>query len=119
MFSGDELVINGKAFGALDRVNISSEINTIETYALGNMSELRQFVSNYDEILITTRINTLTPIRNLVSTNSLWDEVETQVRAICLEQVNKEISDLEPEPGFVIGLRALVNTLARRWAERY
>lgn len=119
MFSGDELVINGKAFGALDRVNISSEINTIETYALGNMSELRQFVGNYDDILITARINTLTPIRRLISTNSLWDEVETQVRAICLEQVNKEISDLEPEPGFVIGLRALVNTLARRWAERY
>jgi hypothetical protein len=45
--------------------------------------------------------------------------VEIQARAICLQKLNQEISDLEPEPGFVIGLRALITTLARQWAERF
>ena len=59
------------------------------------------------------------PIRSLISLESLWDEVEIQVRAICLDRLNKEISDLELEPGFVIGLQALINVLTRQWAERF
>jgi hypothetical protein len=51
--------------------------------------------------------------------DSLWDDVETEVRAICLDRINKQISDLEPEPGFIIGLRALSTTLAKKWAEQY
>ena len=51
--------------------------------------------------------------------DSIWDDVETQVRAICLDRINKEISDWEPEPAFIIGLRALTTTLAREWAEQY
>ncbi len=119
MFSGEELVINGKVFGALERVDIPEDINTVESYELVSLTELRQFVNNYDEALNSARINSLLPIRKLISLDSLWDEVETQVRALCLERVNKEISDLEPEPGFVIGLRALSHTLARQWAERF
>jgi hypothetical protein len=119
MFSGEKLVINGRIFEALDRVNIPKEINIVESYELGSLTELRQFVSNYDEVINSARINTLLPIRKLALFESLWDEVETQVRAICLERVNKETSDLEPEPGFVIGLRALINVLTRQWAERF
>jgi hypothetical protein len=69
--------------------------------------------------LHSARIDSLLPIRSLISLESLWDEVEIQVRAICLERLNQEISDLEPEPGFVIGLQALINVLTRQWAEHY
>jgi hypothetical protein len=119
MIAGEELVINGQIFSPLDRVSLSKDTNTVESFALGNLVELKRFVQNYDESLTSLRINTLLPLRKLTSIDTLWDEVETQVRAICLERVNKEISDLEPEPGFIIGLRALSNTLARQWAERF
>ena len=119
MFSGEELVINGQIFNALDRVSLSQDINTVETFTLGSLTELRSFVKNYDDALTSLRINTLLPIRKLAAIETLWEEVETQVRAICLERINKEISDLEPEPGFIIGLRALSNTLASQWAERF
>lgn len=129
MISGEEQVINGMVFGALDRVDGLSETMTgestadgvlgIESYELGNLNELRRFVSNYDDALNAERITSLLPIRALISSDKLWDEVEITARALCLKKLNKEINDLEPEPGFVIGLRALVNTLARQWAERH
>ena len=119
MFSGEELVINGQIFNALDRVILSQEMNTVESFALGSLTELRKFVTNYDDALTRLNISTLLPIRKLAANETFWDEVQTQVRAICLERINKEISDLEPEPGFIIGLRALSNTLARKWAEQF
>jgi hypothetical protein len=64
-------------------------------------------------------INTLLPIRKLAKMDSLWDDVETEIRSICLDRINKNVSGLEPEPGFIIGLRALTTTLARKWAEEY
>jgi len=119
MFSGEELVVNGQIFNALDRVNLPQEMNTVESFTLGSLTELRNFVKNYDEALTNLKISTLLPIRKLAANENFWDEVQTQVRAICLERINKEISDLEPEPGFIIGLRALSNTLARQWAEQF
>lgn len=129
MISGEELVINGKFFGPLDRITFPDDAQTdgdkvdqattVESYDLGSLAELRRFVSNYDDALKASRINSLLPIRSLISLDRLWDEVEIQARAICLQKLNQEISDLEPEPGFVIGLRALITTLARQWAERF
>jgi hypothetical protein len=42
MFSGEELVINGQIFNALDRVILSQEMNTVESFALGSLTELRK-----------------------------------------------------------------------------
>ncbi|MFN9630326.1 MAG: hypothetical protein ACK59A_08875 [Cyanobacteriota bacterium] len=119
MIAGEQLMINGLTFNALDRVSIPPEMNTIESFSLGGLDQLKQFVQNYDEAITNLRINTLLPIRKLTSMDSLWDEVEIQVRAICLDRINKEISDLEPVPGFIIGLKALSTTLAKKWAEQY
>lgn len=119
MIAGEQLLINGKLFEPLDRVSLPQDLNTVTSYELASLTELRRFVNNYDQALTTARINTLLPIRKLASFDSLWDEVRTEVRAICLERVNKERNDLELEPGFITGLRALSNTLARQWAERY
>lgn len=119
MIAGEQLNINGMVFNALDRVKIPQDMTTVESFSLGSLDELKQFVKNYDESITNLRINSLLPIRKLSSLDTLWDEVETQVRAICLDRINKEISDLEPEPGFIIGLRALSSTLARKWSEQF
>jgi hypothetical protein len=117
MIAGEELIVNGHTYQPLDRVSLPNDTKIIESYALGSLAELKQFIRNYDESIISLRINSLLPISRLIPSDNLWDEIETQVRAICLERVNKDISDLEPEPGFIIGLRALGNTLARHWSE--
>jgi len=119
MIAGEQLIINGLVFKTLDSVSLPPEMNSIESFSLGNLDELKQFVQNYDEAITNLRINSLLPLRKLTSMDVLWDDVETQVRAICLDRIKKEISDLEPEPGFIIGLRALSNTLARKWAEQF
>jgi hypothetical protein len=119
MITGEQLMINGLVFNTLDRVVLPPDMNTIESFNIGSLDELRHFVQNYDDAITNLRINTLLPIRKLTNMETFWDDVETQVRAICLDRIKKEVSDLEPEPGFIIGLRALGTTLARTWVEQF
>lgn len=119
MICGANLRINELEFIAEDRVKIPHEIMTIEHYELSDLGALKQFVRNYDSSVAELRIRNLLPVEQLCQLDSLWDEVETEVRSLCLTRVGLDASDLEPEPGFILGLRALTNTLGRQWAERF
>ena len=119
MFAGEQLIINGFNFNTLDRVILPQEITTIERFEIASLTELQYFVKNYDEALESSELTAILPIHKLIYLDGLWDEVETEVRAICLERINKEINDLEPEPGFIISLRALCKVLARQWSDKW
>ena len=119
LISGEGLIIDELDFNTLDRVIIPAEMTSIESFALGSLDELKQFAQNFDDAITNLSINTLLPIRKLAKMDSLWDDVETEIRSIWLDRINKNVSGLEPEPGFIIGLRALTTTLARKWAEEY
>jgi hypothetical protein len=119
MISGAELKINGLEFNESDRVDIPHNTIKIERYELPSLDSIKQFVSNYDKSLAELRISNLLSIEQLCPIDTIWHEVETEVRSLCLARVGLDISDLEPEPGFILGLRALTNTLGRLWAERF
>ena len=119
MVCGSTLVVNDLTFEAGDRVELPHTMSEIERYELPNLDAIRAFVDHYDESIAELRIRSLMPIRQLCDLDTLWAEVETEVRSLCLAKVGQEASDLEPEPGFILGLRALTNTLGRLWAERF
>jgi hypothetical protein len=118
MFSGEALEINGRVYGATERVVIDPDQPVVLSYRLAGLEELQAFLSHYDEAIRAHRITTLLPVRKLCDLGSLWADVETEVRSLCLERQGCDIAELEPEPGFILALRALTNTLGRRWAER-
>ncbi len=119
MICGATLIINELTFKAGDRVDLPRSMNRIERYELPDLDELRSFVEHYDDSIAELRIRSLLPIRQLCDLDTFWGEVETELRSICLAKIGQEASDLEPEPGFIVGLRALNNTLGRLWAERF
>lgn len=119
MFAGEKMIINGLVFDSLERVILPTDMTTIEEFSLASLDELKKFVHNYDDAIANLRISTLLPIRKLFPLDTLWDEVDLQVRSICLEQLNRELSDLESIPGFIIGLCALIATLSKKWSESY
>lgn len=119
MISGSAMRINNLSFSAKDRVIIPHEISKIVSYELTDLSVLKEFVENYDSSLAGLRIANLLPISKLCDIESIWDDVEKQVRTLCLDKVDIDASELEPEPGFILGLRALTNSLATLWAERF
>jgi hypothetical protein len=119
MIAGEEMEINGVRFKSLDRVSLPPTISAIETFSLTSLDELRRFVDCYDEVIRDLRITSLLPVSQLVNLDYLWDLVETEVRAITLERIGMNVSDLEPEPGFIIALRALGNVLASEWSQRF
>jgi hypothetical protein len=119
MICGTTLQINGLQFASDDRVIMPHNNDKIERYELSDLSSLNAFVSNYDSSIAELRIRNLFPIADLCQADSLWQEVETEIRSLCLAKVGVDANDLEPEPGFILGLRALTNTLGRFWAERF
>ena len=116
---GARLVVNNLSFNSGDRVELPHTMSRIERYELPDLDAVRVFVDHYDASIAELRIRSLIPIRQLCDLETLWSEVETEVRSLCLAKVGQEASDLEPEPGFILGLRALTNTLGRIWSERF
>ncbi|MCT0203133.1 hypothetical protein [Synechococcus sp. CS-603] len=119
MFSGEMLEINGQSFGPTDRVAMLADDTLVSSYRLGSLDELKCFLENYDAAIKSCRITSLLPLRKLTQLDTLWADVETEVRSLCLQRVGGELAELEPEPGFILALRALTNTLGRQWADRY
>jgi len=119
MVCGANLQINTLSFSANERVEIPHQLRQIERYELKDLDAIKAFVEHYDASIAELRIRTLLPIRQLCDLDQLWGEVETEARSLCLAKVGQEASDLEPEPGFILGLRALTNCLGRAWAERF
>jgi hypothetical protein len=118
MFAGESLNINGRIYEPLERVTEPEE-GTVTTYELASTDELKRFIANYDEALKKLQLTSLLPIAKLTTPTKLWSEIETEIRKACLERVDKEFNDLEPEPPFISGLKALSRVLSREWAERY
>ena len=110
MVCGSPLTINDMTFDSGSRVVLPHSMTKIERYELPDLEALRTFVQHYDSSIAELRIRSLLPIRQLCDLETLWGEVETEVRSLCLAKVGQEASDLEPEPGFILGLRALTNT---------
>jgi hypothetical protein len=122
MISGSGLVVNDLIFNARDRVELPHTMERIERYELPDLDAVRVFVENYDASIAELRIRSLQPIRELCNLETLWAEVETEVCSLCLAKIPEnglKASDLEPEPGFILGLRALTNTLGKIWAEGF
>lgn len=119
MISGALLRINGWEFCPDSRVFFPHNNDKIVSYSLPDLGFLKDFVANYDSSIAELRIRNLIPIGEISNAASLWQEVETEIRSLCLAKVGLDTNDLEPEPGFILGLRALTNTLGRLWAERF
>jgi hypothetical protein len=118
MFAGESLTINGSTYGVLDRVT-EPENGTVKSYEITSTNELRRFIDNYDEALKNLKLTSLLPVSKLIEPTRLWSDIETEIRKGCLERIDKEFNDLEPEPPFISGLKALSRVLSREWAERY
>ena len=120
MFAGESLSVNGVSFGVLDRV-VEPEDGKVVSYAIPNTDELKRFIANYDKAIRSLRLTSFLPISRLTEKPEavLWSEIETEIRSSCLERENEEFNDLEPEPPFFTGLKALITILSREWSERY
>jgi len=118
LISGASVQINELSFGAEDRVESPSG-TVITRYLLPDLSSIKEFVHSYDNSLAELGIRHLLPVTKLGSEEHFWQDVELEARSLCAAKEGLDASDLEPEPAFILGLRALTNTLGRIWADRF
>lgn len=113
--AGEAITIGSKTFGALDRISLGDlKANVGKDYKIEpGLAQLRAFVESYDAILID--IESLLPIKELESNEILlWNQVERIVREECSERAMiSDAKNIEPEPPFIIGLKALLKALTQ------
>ena len=121
MIAGEAMAINGRRFDVLDRVALQDLDEEIASYNVSGTEEIRRFATHYDAAIRHGRITTLLPFTKLAEggDTSLWRDVETTMRSHCLLREGRAAASLQPEPGFITGLKALLEVLTQRWAERY
>lgn len=123
MISGSAMRINNLLFNEGDRVVIPSNVTKVVKVEMNDTSALKEFVSSYDAILAELRISNLLKVSQLCDIDSLWDDVEKQVSSLCHDKLGRtgevDVSEFESEPGFILGLRALTNSLSTLWADRF
>ena len=123
MINGSILKINSYTFTEHDRVVIPRDTTKITKIEMPDLSSLKGFVRSYDDILADLRISHLLKISQLCDIDMVWDDVEKQVSSLCHDKLGKtgevDVSEYESEPGFILGLRALTNSLTSLWADRF
>jgi hypothetical protein len=123
MISGSTMKINNLTFADKHRLLIPRDTTKITRIEMPDLSSLKEFVASYDEILADLRISHLLKVSQLCVIDDLWDDVEKQVSSLCHDKLGKtgevDESEYESEPGFILGLRALTNSLTALWADRF
>jgi hypothetical protein len=125
IISGARIKINDLVFDESERINLSHEISSIHSYTLENLGSIKSFVDSYDSSIAELRIRSLLPIHKMCNVDDLWRDVGTEVDKLCVEKTKSrdgmpiDVADFEPEPGFILGLRALTNCLGNAWDDRF
>ncbi|KKZ13114.1 MAG: hypothetical protein TE42_01720 [Candidatus Synechococcus spongiarum SP3] len=127
-FSGESLCINGHEFTAEQPIDLSSidHDEPVKTMELLDLKELQRYVRGtvkaMEGLRADLQIDPLVKESDLESANSrLRTRVLERAQNLCDQSLGdpqhpRRIDEFSVEPGFFLGLRALIEVLAEDWA---
>lgn len=91
------------------------------------MPNLRDFLNQFHLVLRELKIEELKPLQGykvsdlLEDNEKLWNDTQREVKNLVLKMLgeSRNLNDIRLEPPFILGLKALLNVLGRKWADRY
>jgi hypothetical protein len=122
--AGENFTINGQDFTFKDRICLEDVDEEITSYAIPDLSHLKQFTEIFNEIVIELMIDEIKPLSTYNRRHGLdpdynrklWDRVDRELRSNLLNM--RGATTLQLEPPFILGLKALITVLAKEWAGR-
>ncbi|MCY4173547.1 MAG: hypothetical protein OXF25_05700 [Cyanobacteria bacterium MAG CAR3_bin_5] len=125
-FSGESLCINGYEFAAEQPIDLSKigHDEPVTAMKLLNLKELQRYVQSMvqamDGIKNDLQMDPLVKASDLEG--SFGEKVLAHAQNLCDQHLGdpknpRKLGDFLVEPGFCLGLRALVEVLAKEWAE--
>jgi hypothetical protein len=107
---------------AYSSLELQEDINLVDIEIL-NLVELPKFLYEFYKALRDLEIEVIPPLNNYVRSpereknQKLWEDTRRELDNFLL-QVKGDSANIRFEPPFILGLKALLWVLGKRWAER-
>ncbi len=124
--AGESFTINGKEFLFGDRLNVENIGDSLNSYTIPDLHNLRELVDRFNEAVVDLGIEDVKPLDNYdeskkcldkAYSDRLWDKVDRELHNVLLN-ISSEATKMCEEPPFILGLKALLTVLAKEWAVR-
>ncbi|MDZ7957867.1 MAG: hypothetical protein RMY34_08155 [Aulosira sp. DedQUE10] len=125
VITGENCKINDEEFGWQNRLNFKGK--SISKYEITTLTQLKLFLNYFHASLDDLRIDSIQPLQgyefekeyvddpDAEYNQKLWRETERELRN-SLNAIRGDVDDIREEPPFILGLKALLRVLGKRWA---
>ena len=113
LISGEYCSIDGLAVSPYERLPISGIIHIDKFEIPDSLSNLRQFVSDFNEVASSLGIQGINPIK---LTDEDFSDTHRELEDMLLSSQGKDSENIRIEPPFILALKALLSTLGKKWA---
>jgi hypothetical protein len=121
VIAGEACEINGVSTPWNSRLDFKDQINS---FKITPLEQLPRFLKSFHDALETLDIDDIQPFEGYVSSEDtsqnreLWRDTERTLSAMLLK-IRGNGEDVRPEPTFILALKALIETLGQRWADKW
>lgn len=108
----------------LDLERLALEEKDIKEFKILEPTNIAKFLYEFNRALKELKIDIITRLPDyelspeLDKNSKLWGEVKDEITNFLLQQKGKNSETIRLEPPFIIGLKALLNVLSKKWAEK-
>jgi hypothetical protein len=121
VIAGEPYEINGERFEWNHRWEFKDKI---DSFKIGPLEQLPRFLKSFHDALDSLEIEDVQPFEGYVVSEDtaenaeLWRETNRALSAALL-RIRGTGDDVRPEATFILGLKALLETLGHRWADKW
>jgi hypothetical protein len=121
VIAGETCEINGVSIPWNRRLDFKDRI---DSFKITPLEQLPRFLKSFHDALESLDIEDIQPFDGYVASEDLsdnrelWRETERTLSAMLLK-IRGNGEDVRPEPTFILALKALLETLGRRWADKW
>jgi hypothetical protein len=121
LIAGEAFSLNGKPQDWNARMRLGGNIDDFE---MPELTALKHFVDSYHRTLDIQRIEGIAPFKDYVVSDDadanaeLWRTTTRELKKSLL-RLRGNTDDIRVEPPFILGLKALLQVLGKRWADEW
>ncbi|NES19560.1 MAG: hypothetical protein F6K41_11685 [Symploca sp. SIO3E6] len=122
LIAGENYQLNGVEMPWNSRLKFPDEVQDFQVNL--ELEQLKKFLSEFHVALQDLDIEEIKPLEDYQVTSSsgqndrLWEETKDELTSLLLRiGIKGNITNIRVEPPFILGLKALLHVLGKRWAE--
>ncbi len=121
LVAGEAYSVNGKTFDWNTRMQLGGQI---ESWEVPELQQLQQFMNAYHRAIKDKGIEGVSLFQDYVASDNpsassaLWRETSRELKRTLLN-MRGSADNIRIEPPFILGLKALLQTLGKRWADNW